>query len=230
MLESLNINSHYVARDTDENDSLATFVVDNKKQNRTDEQSLSDEALMAGYANGNVTAFETLYKRHKDPLLRYFIRQVDTRAIAEELFQETWQNVIKASGSYKSSAKFTTYLYHIARNRLIDCYRKQGKVDWSSLDEDGALEPVAASDNEPEKQLAAIEAQQSFESALAALPVAQKEVLILKFDNGMTVQDIAETIGDNPEAVKSRLRYAVQKLKQILGSNEQNAPELEVKV
>lgn len=171
---------------------------------------------MLGYAKGNMRAFEQLYLRHKNPLLRYFLRQVDSRATAEELFQETWQSVIKASDKYQVSAKFTTWLYHMARNKLIDHYRKQGRGEVLSLDDENDMQPVASSTSEPEQQLNQAQSKQQFLWALNQLPPAQREVLVLKIEGAMTVQDIAETIQDNAEAVKSRLRYAVQKLKQLI--------------
>ena len=83
----------------------------------------SDEALMLHYRDGDVRAFEALYERHKGPLFRYFLRQSVQHAVAEELFQEVWTNLIKSRHRYQVRAKFTTLLYRIAQNRLID-YRR----------------------------------------------------------------------------------------------------------
>lgn len=220
MLESLKLTSHYGAGDVFHKRSSVTRsneTFDSNQQRQASQSAeLSDEALMVGYAKGNMRAFEQLYLRHKNPLLRYFLRQVDSRATAEELFQETWQSVIKGSDNYQVSAKFTTWLYHMARNKLIDHYRKQGRGEVLSLDDDIDMQPVASSASEPEQQLNEAQSKQQFLWALNQLPPAQREVLVLKIESAMTVQDIAETIQDNAEAVKSRLRYAVQKLKQLI--------------
>lgn len=220
MLESLKLTSHYGAGDVFQKRtgvSRSNETLDSNQQRQASHSDqLSDEALMLGYAKGNMRAFEQLYQRHKNPLLRYFLRQVDSRATAEELFQETWQSVIKASDSYKVSAKFTTWLYYMARNKLIDHYRKQVRGEELSLDEQVEIQPAAHSVDEPEQQLNDAQSKQQYLWALGQLPPAQREVLVLKIESAMTVQEIAETIQDNAEAVKSRLRYAVQKLKQLI--------------
>lgn len=220
MLESLKLTSHYGAGDVFQKRlgvSRSNETLDSNQQRQASHSDqLSDEALMLGYAKGNMRAFEQLYLRHKNPLLRYFLRQVDSRATAEELFQETWQSVIKASDNYQASAKFTTWLYHMARNKLIDHYRKQGRGEELSLDEQTEMQPAANSIDEPEQQLNDAQSKQQYLWALGQLPPAQREVLVLKIESAMTVQEIAETIQDNAEAVKSRLRYAVQKLKQLI--------------
>ena len=211
-LESTDRTGHYVAKDSNKIKAVISLATSAHHYN----DQFSDEALMTAYSNGNVSAFEQLYLRHKDSLLRYFLRQVGSKASAEELFQDTWQSIIKASSGYKSSAKFSTYLYHVARNRLIDHYRKQGRADYLTIDDEASFELSAEQDTQPEQQLDQQQVQRQFQLALAQLVPAQREVLILKYENGMTVSEIAETIGDNHEAVKSRLRYAVNKLKQLM--------------
>ena len=181
------------------------------------EPVVSDEALMAGFASGNIKAFETLYGRHKDPLLRFFLRQVSSKSEAEELFQDTWQRLIKHSKSYKSSAKFTTYLYHIARTRLIDLYRSHGRQKEFTQAHEG-WEEKAESDQgyEPQSKLEYERSKQQFLSAVEKLPALQREVVVMKLETGMTVSEIAEVVQEKPEAVKSRLRYGMDKLKHFL--------------
>jgi len=84
-----------------------------------------DEELMVAYRDGNLGAFEALYRRHKGGLYRYLLRQCRDNAVAEELFQDVWLNLIRSRGSYVVSSRFTTYLYRVAHNRLIDHYRRQ---------------------------------------------------------------------------------------------------------
>ena len=85
-----------------------------------------DEELMNRYRDGDAHAFEVLYTRHKGPLYRYLLRQCGAAALAEELFQDVWMKLIRARERYEARAKFTTYLYHLAHNRLIDHYRHAG--------------------------------------------------------------------------------------------------------
>src|SRR5882757_8243947 len=106
----------------------------------------SDEGLMERYRDGDAAAFDVLYGRHKGGVFRYLARQCGNRGIAEELFQDVWMNLIRARAGYTVQARFTTYLYKLAHNRLIDHYRAQSGNAPASFDEEGgpALDDVAA--------------------------------------------------------------------------------------
>jgi len=163
---------------------------------------------MLAYGGGDAGAFETLYRRHRGALYRFVLRALRHRATAEELFQEVWLRVIEARGRYAPQARFTTWLYTIAHNLLVDHWRKKG-LSVVPLDED---EMVAAPDN-PARQAEAREALARFMHALEALPAAQREAFLLHEEAGLTVAEIAAVTGANEEAAKSRLRYAMAKLK-----------------
>src|SRR6188508_1672712 len=96
----------------------------------------TDEQLMLAYAGGDAAAFEALYSRHKGPLFRFVLRSVKAPAQAEELFQEVWMRAIEARARYRPEAKFSTWLYTIAHNRLVDHWRSKG-LTLVSLDVDG---------------------------------------------------------------------------------------------
>ena len=96
----------------------------------------TDEDLMLMYRDGDASAFEILYRRHKGPVYRFILRRCGNTGVAEELFQDVWVKLIQARERYAVSARFTTYLYRIAHNRLIDHFRKS-KTDFSS---DGAVD------------------------------------------------------------------------------------------
>ncbi|WP_251358814.1 sigma-70 family RNA polymerase sigma factor [Kangiella sp. TOML190] len=221
VLESFGVNRHHEETLVNPDDALDASLTNSKdgQSPPAAKAEFSDEALMAAYASGNLQAFEALYLRHKDPLLRYFIRQVSPRETAEELFQETWQSLIKNAKSYKSSAKFTTYLYTIAHSRLVDFYRKNGRLGEFAMDDQYA-ELEATKDSQPERLLDLSQLGEQLLAALDQLAAAQKEVFILKFEAGMTVPEIAESLGDNAEAVKSRLRYAIANLKGFFKAEE----------
>jgi len=99
---------------------------------------------MLAYAAGDAAAFETLYARHKGGLYRYVLRQCANAGIAEELFQDVWMNVLRARASYVPSAKFTTWLYRIAHNRVIDHWRTVGQVELVTAGVDGDEDPLDA--------------------------------------------------------------------------------------
>jgi RNA polymerase sigma-70 factor (ECF subfamily) len=176
-----------------------------------------DEDLMLAYAGGDAGAFATLYERHKGPLFRFVLRSVKSRGEAEELFQDVWTKVIEARARYAPKAKFTTWLYTIAHNRLVDHWRTRGLVVVSTDDEDAAVaEPAAAPSTEPHRIAEAAELLERFSAALAALPLAQREAFLLHHEGELTAAEIAATTGTNEEAAKSRLRYAMKKLREAL--------------
>jgi len=163
---------------------------------------------MLAYRDGNAGAFETLYSRHRGRLYRFVLRSVKSRAVAEELFQEAWIRVIEARTRYAPQARFTTWLYTIAHNLLTDHWRKKG-LSLVALDGDD----VVVSSADPVRQIEGREALQRFAAALDGLPAAQREAFLLHEEGGLSIADIAAATGSNEEAAKSRLRYAMAKLK-----------------
>ncbi|HEX4330620.1 MAG TPA: RNA polymerase sigma factor [Usitatibacter sp.] len=177
----------------------------------------SDEDLMLAYAGGDAGAFESLYARHKGPVLRFVLRSVKSRAEADELFQDVWMRAIEARARYRPEAKFTTWLYTIAHHRIIDHWRARG-LAAVSLDDEGAAveEPRAAPSSEPARMAEAADTARRLEAAIAALPLAQREAFLLHHEAELTAAQIAAATGTNEEAAKSRLRYAMNKLREAL--------------
>lgn len=167
-----------------------------------------DEQLMLAYREGDAGAFETLYKRHRGALYRFVLRAIKHRGPAEELYQEVWIRVIEARARYTPQARFTTWLYTIAHNLLVDHWRKKGLTLVALDSEDVALESA-----NPARVAEGREAVARFMQALEALPAAQREAFLLHEEAGLTVAEIAAATGAGEEAAKSRLRYAMAKLK-----------------
>ena len=175
---------------------------------------------MLCYRDGDAGAFDALYARHKGGVYRYLVRQCREPSTAEELFQDVWMNLIRARAAYTVQAKFTTYLYRLAHNRLIDHYRKQSQATFTSFDEvDGpAVEDMV--DEHRQAPDTAYEVQRQAEELLrlvAELPPPQREAFLLQQEGGMSVEAIAEATGVSRETAKSRLRYALAKLRQGMG-------------
>ncbi len=179
----------------------------------------SDEELMLAYAAGDGRAFETLYTKHKGPLYRYVLRSVKSAGEAEELFQDVWMRAIEARGRYAPQAKFTTWLYTIAHNRLVDHWRARGLAVVSTDEGEGSPEPAAPPSSEPHLQLEARQTLERLAAAIAALPPAQREAFLMHQEGGLTAAEIAKATGADEEAAKSRLRYAMSKLKQAIGDD-----------
>lgn len=179
------------------------------------EKSDKDGQLMLSYASGDASAFEILYRKHKDALYRFFLRQCGNRATAEELYQELWMRVIRARRSYEQKALFRTWLYRIAHNLLVDHLRKP-VMESDGEDESGLENIPANASNDPEVVLDGQEKIERFRAHLHSLPREQLEVFLLKEEAGLSLNEIAETTGESFETVKSRLRYAVKKLKEFL--------------
>ena len=180
----------------------------------------SDEDLMLAYAAGDAAAFDALYARHKGGVYRYLLRQCRQGVAVDELFQDVWMNLIRARASYTPSAKFATYLYRLAHNRLIDHYRASGQVRLVSADDEAHEEAVAAlpaaSSLEPETRAEYRELGERLKGAVASLPPLQRDAFLLQQEAGLSLNEIAELTGVGVETVKSRLRYAVNKLRNDL--------------
>ncbi len=168
---------------------------------------------MLAYRQGDAGAFEALYARYKGPLYRFVLRSVKERALAEELYQEIWMRVIEARGRYSVQAKFTTWLYTIAHHRLTDHWRKRGLQLVDLADADAA----APRSYEPEPRAEGRQDLRRLAVALAALPELQRETFLLHEEAGMTLAEVAAATGATLEATKSRLRYALAKLREALG-------------
>ena len=175
-----------------------------------------DEALMLAYAGGDAGAFEQLYARHRLRLYRYLLGQLRDGALAEELFQDVWQKVIGARAGWRPEASFATWLYRIAHNRLADHWRalRHRPPAPEDADERTARVPDPAT---PERQLSDFEQRRQLQLALDALPPEQREVITLRLEQELSLEEIGEVTGAGRETVKSRLRYAMDKLRARLG-------------
>lgn len=181
-----------------------------------------DETLMLAYARGDAAAFERLYARHKGPTYRYLLRHTSNRATADELHQDVWMRVVRARERYRPQAQFKTWLYTLARHRLIDHFRSTEGLYSDSLDEEPANEhssspadgPSIAAD--PLASVIDAESGHRLLGALAEVPAAQRDAFLLHVEAGLSLVEIAMLSGVPLETVKSRLRYAYKRLRGAL--------------
>ncbi len=180
----------------------------------------SDEEMMLSYQQGNAVAFEILYERHKGGVFRYLLSKCHQQAIAEELFQDVWMKLIAARDRYEVRAKFTTYLYQLAHNHFIDYYRKTRTDVLQQNNQDEDVEQITSNNQkQPDQQLEMQRQTETLLQLVERLPDEQREVFMLREEAGLTVAEIAKVTGVNTETAKSRLRYAVKKLRTGLKEN-----------
>lgn len=169
-----------------------------------------DSALMLRYRDGDVAAFEMLYRRHNDPLYRYLLRLCRHRNAAEDIFQEVWGKIVRARDTYRPTAKFTTFLYRVAHNCFIDHVRRNKRHSMTvDIEPDSQADPGDSPEIETERDLA----RRRLDAALRQLPDEQRDVFLLREEAGLSLDQIASVTDCNRETAKSRLRYAVNKLR-----------------
>jgi len=174
------------------------------------DKAQEDSALMLRYRDGDVAAFELLYKRHNDALYRYLMRLCRHRDTAEDIFQDVWGKIIKARDTYRPTAKFTTFLYRVAHNCFIDHIRRNKRhTQTVDIEPDNQPDPGDLPEMQTERSLA----RRRLQAALQELPDEQRDVFLLREEAGLSLEQIAAVTGSNRETTKSRLRYAVNKLR-----------------
>ena len=175
-----------------------------------------DAMLMLAYARGDLAAFEALYARHRGMLYRFLLRSVRDPHRTDELFQETWSRVISARARYQPQAKFSTWLLQIAHNLLVDALRRQ-RPTADGEEAELALSRVAIPEHEqPEHAWSDFERRRHLQRAIEQLPDEQRTAILLRLEQELSLEEIAEVTGSGRETVKSRLRYAMTRLREAL--------------
>lgn len=176
----------------------------------------TDAALLRRYRAGDAEAFALLYERHRLGLFRFLLGLCGDHALAEEIFQETWMSLIRSESLQREAVLFRTWLYQIGRNRLIDHWRRSGKRQHLEEVYDEQLHGQPSGEPGPEQQLCLSRDQARLQAALDDLPAEQREVFLLRAHGDLELHEIAELTRTPAETVKSRLRYALQKLRRLL--------------
>ncbi len=182
----------------------------------------SDENLMLLYRDGTAAAFEVLYGRHKSALYRYLLRQLEDRGLAEEIFQDVWMKLIRSRERYRVKARFTTLLYRIARNRVIDHYRSRLHHNALMNETSDAGLKQQADDSTPgaEQILDTARQVERLKVLIGQLPHEQREAFLLHQEAGLSLELIAQITDTGRETVKSRLRYAFAGLRRAMSGDQ----------
>lgn len=185
----------------------------------------TDEQLMLAFRSGDARAFHTLVQRHRQAVYNFILRYVGHRQRAEDVLQETWLKVVRSSTEYEPKARFTTWVFTIARNLCVDSARKESYRQADSLDapvgaddEGRELSQLVADEGAagPDRAAYNVRLRPLLTTALAALPMEQREVFLLREYSGIGFKEIAEVTGVNENTVKSRMRYALEGLRKRL--------------
>ena len=185
----------------------------------------ADEVLLQAYRAGDVRAFERLVARYEKPIWNFIRRFVSDAATAEDLLQEVFLRVVKSSDEWRGAAKFSTWLYTIARNLTVDHARRSVHRKAASLDAErnvGGDSPttlydrLASPDRKADELASDRETKRRIDEAVAALPADQREVFLMREVMEMPFAEIAAAVGASEPTVKSRMRYALEKLRAAL--------------
>ena len=195
---------------------------------------LSDEELLARYTKGELTAMEVLLDRYERPLFSFVLRQVRDRAKAEDLVQESFLRMVEHAASFEGTARLRTWLFRIARNQCIDDARRQVHRRHPSLDAPQGGQPDGASLHErlpagevaADRKLTSKQMGGAMAKAIEALPDEQREVFVLRQVQHLSFKEIADITDVSENTVKSRMRYALERLQSALAEYRDYAEEL----
>ena len=195
----------------------------------------SDEMLMVRYQRGEREAFAELVRRYHGPIYNFSIRQLRQAALAEDVTQEVFLRLVQKAAEFKHEARFSTWLYTIARNLCIDQLRKLKHRRHASLEHSGD-DPTDTNlherlaDTHPgtdaERTAGSSEVARAITAALDALPDEQREVFLLREIAQLPFKEIARVTNTGENTVKSRMRYALDRLQQALQQFEEYARAL----
>lgn len=202
-----------------------------------DEETVTDAELITRFNDGDAKAFEVLLGRYQRPIYNFIFRSVRHKDHADELLQEVFLRVIQRSKDFKGQSKFSTWLYTIARNLCIDHSRKMSFRRHKSLDspmrssksgDEGPslLDRTAGKEQGADRELIAARVTREVAQAVEALPEEQREVFLMRQLQGMPFKDIADIVGVPENTVKSRMRYALERLQEALAEYEDYARNL----
>jgi len=181
---------------------------------------------MLAYRDGDEEAFTLLFKRYELRIFNYILRHVGNRALAEDIFQNTFLKLHRSRKSYQQSAAFSTWIFTIASNLLKDAARVQKRrADIVELEEvrervaggSSLSEPLSIPrQQDPEVEVGEREIAAYIRQAVQALPFDQREVIILAKYGGFKYEEIAEILNTTPGAVKVRVHRAIKTLEKAM--------------
>ncbi len=186
-------------------------------------EQASDETLCRAVARGDEAALRLLVERHRDRVYGLLVRSTGSRADADDLFQEVWIRVVRAADDFEPAQRYSPWLSRIALNLLRDGARRRSARPWD-VTGDGVLPEQG--DGRPAPDDLAVRGQEAaaLHRAIAPLPAGQREVLVLRYLEGLGEREVAEAAGIPPGTVKSRLHHALRNLRaRLLPAGDEEA-------
>ena len=174
-------------------------------------KDLEDNQLIDQYRGGNSRAFDQLYQRYRLPVFNYIFRQVKSQNIADDIFQDVWLRVIKSIRDYNHQGQFLAWLFTIARNRLTDHWRQLKPEDPIDVNDEQIPDNVLAEHVQFLK-----DCMERLLALLKILKPEQRDAFVLQQESGLSLDEIADVCHCGRETIKSRLRYAMNKLRKGL--------------
>ncbi len=196
--------------------------------NNTEETFSLDDLLNKFVSNQDEDAFEKLFAEIGERLFSFIFRYIGNTAQAEDVYQEVCLKVAMKANTYSHKANVASWIFQIARNTSIDAIRSKGRRPTVSIDgnasqaETTIIELVNDNEINPAEKAAQIELATNIARAIDKLPNEQREVFLLREDGGLTFEEISKIVSCGKETVKSRMRYALERLRNSLGKEAQN--------
>lgn len=184
---------------------------------------LTDDYLVAVYAEGNNEAFDVLLRRHQSRVYSYILHIVKNRDVADDIFQETFVKAIMTikQGRYSGNGKFIAWISRIAHNLIIDYFRQEKSENNVSTDSDEVdmLNRKDLCDINIEDILISDQIQADVRRIIDALPDSQRQVLLMRYYSDMSFKEIAEATGVSINTALGRMRYAIINMRRIAEEN-----------
>ena len=177
-----------------------------------------DSELIGRFQRGETAAFELLVRRYQRPLYTFLLRFTGDREAVRDLFQETFLRVLRGLPNYEERGRFGSWLFGIAHRVAVDAGRRNRAWRGRVVRNEQAMDAATDSRNLPDAALERAELAERVKSALSALPEKQRRVFLLRQHGEMRFKEIAELMGEPLNTVLSHMRYAVNKLRRILGT------------
>jgi len=185
----------------------------------------SDEELCGAVARADGAALRALMERYRDRMYALLLRSTRSRADADDLFQELWIRVVRASGEFDTTQRFSTWIYRIAVNLTRDAARRRRAAHFAEPTLDGEVPDDADERPLPDALASGSQEAAALHRAIATLPAGQREVLVLRYIEGLAEADVAAAAGIPAGTVKSRRHHAVKSLRAKLASLAPESPE-----